>query len=61
MEYTRRSFLRVYPAGTEIGSSNFSPIPGLQRGAQLIALNTQTKDDFAWLMMSYFCAGTRDS
>ncbi len=26
-------------------------------GAQIIALNTQTKDHYAWLMMSYFTAG----
>ncbi len=26
-------------------------------GAQIIALNTQTKDNYAWLMMSYFTAG----
>lgn len=26
-------------------------------GAQIIALNTQTKDNYAWLMMSFFTAG----
>lgn len=26
-------------------------------GAQIIALNTQTKDDFAWMMHRYFCGG----
>lgn len=26
-------------------------------GAQIIALNTQTKDDYAWMMYRYFCAG----
>jgi hypothetical protein len=57
LEYTKRSFLRIYPLGTEIGSGNYNPIPGLQRGAQIIALNTQTKDDYSWLMMSYFTAG----
>jgi hypothetical protein len=29
----------------------------LKLGAQIIALNTQTKDDYAWLMMSYFTSG----
>lgn len=29
----------------------------LKVGAQIIALNTQTKDNYAWLMMSYFTAG----
>lgn len=26
-------------------------------GAQIIALNTQTKDYYAWLMNGYFCGG----
>ena len=43
--------------GTEIASSNYDPVPGLRVGAQIIALNTQTKDNYAWLMMSYFTAG----
>lgn len=29
----------------------------LEVGAQIIALNTQTKDDYAWLLRSYFTAG----
>jgi hypothetical protein len=32
-------------------------VPPLKVGAQIIALNTQTKDHYAWLMMSYFIAG----
>ena len=42
---------------TEFASSNYNPVPVLRIGAQIIALNTQTKDDYAWLMMSYFTAG----
>lgn len=49
--------MRVYPVATELASGNYNPIHGLQRGAQIIAINTQTKDEFAWLMMSYFTAG----
>lgn len=26
-------------------------------GAQIVALNTQTKDDFAWMTFAYFCGG----
>jgi hypothetical protein len=26
-------------------------------GAQIIALNTQTKDDNAWMLYRYFCGG----
>lgn len=57
--YTKKSFIRVYPVATEVGSANYNPIHGLQRGAQIIAINTQTKDDYAWLMMSYFTAGKK--
>jgi hypothetical protein len=61
IEYTRRSFLRIYPLATEISSSNYDPVPHLNTGAQIIALNTQTKDEYAWMMMSYFTAGRYDS
>lgn len=57
LNYTKRSWLRIYPLGTEIASNNFNPVPCLKIGAQIIALNTQTKDNYAWLMMSYFTAG----
>ena len=55
--YCRRSFLRIYPEAVEVASDNYNPIPALERGAQIIALNTQTKDDEAWLLKSYFVAG----
>lgn len=29
----------------------------LKVGAQIIALNTQTKDDPAWVTHAYFCGG----
>ena len=38
-------------------SNNYDPIPSLQIGAQIIALNTQTKDDQVLMLMSYFKAG----
>lgn len=57
--YTRDSFLRVYPVGTEVTSANYNPVYSLQAGAQIIAINAQTKDDYAWLIMSYFTAGRR--
>lgn len=47
----------MYPVATEFASSNYNPVPCLKVGAQIIALNTQTKDEHAWLMMSYFTAG----
>ena len=54
--YCRRSFLRVYPVGTEVASGNYDPVPGLLRGAQLVCLNTQTRDENAWMLRSYFTA-----
>ena len=56
--YCRRSFLRVYPKASSVGSGNYDPVPALARGAQIIALNAQTKDDWAWMMMSFFTAGS---
>jgi hypothetical protein len=57
VSYTKRSWLRVYPLGSEISSSNFDPVPHLRTGAQIVALNTQTKDDYALMLMAYFTAG----
>lgn len=52
-----KSWLRTYPIATEINSYNYDPAPMLAVGAQIIALNTQTKDDFAWMLYRYFCGG----
>ena len=57
IDYTKRSWLRIYPLATEINSGNFDIVPHLRIGAQIIALNTQTKDEFALMQMSYFTAG----
>lgn len=56
-DYTRRSWLRTYPIGTEMNSGNYDPAAMLEVGAQIIALNTQTKDYYAWMMYGYFCGG----
>lgn len=57
INYTKTSWLRTYPHGTEINSNNYDPAPMLAVGAQIIALNTQTKDYYAWMQRSYFCGG----
>jgi len=44
VEYTRRFFARVYPAGTRVDSSNYDPVPAWTAGCQLVALNYQTPD-----------------
>lgn len=57
IKYTKTSWLRTYPFGMEIQSANYDPAPMLAVGAQIIALNTQTKDDFAWMLHGYFIGG----
>ena len=42
-EYSRR-MVRVYPKGLRVDSSNYSPFPAWERGAQFVALNWQTVD-----------------
>ena len=37
---------RVYPKGTRFDSSNYNPIPSWSIGAQYVALNLQTTDEF---------------
>ena len=39
---TERQFVRTYPAGTRIDSSNYDPIPLWNHGIQMVALNVQT-------------------
>ena len=39
---TERQFVRTYPGGTRIDSSNYDPIPLWNHGIQMVALNVQT-------------------
>ena len=39
---TERQFVRTYPAGTKIDSSNYDPIPMWNHGIHMVALNIQT-------------------
>ena len=39
---TERQFVRTYPVGTRIDSSNYDPIPLWNHGIQMVALNVQT-------------------
>ncbi|CAD8116290.1 unnamed protein product [Paramecium sonneborni] len=45
-EYADNYFIRVYPLGLRFDSSNYDPFPSWIAGAQLVALNIQTKDLF---------------
>jgi hypothetical protein len=44
INYNRTHLSRVYPSGSRIDSTNFSPITGWSAGCQLMALNFQTPD-----------------
>lgn len=39
------SHSRIYPKGTRVDSSNYNPAPAWAAGAQLVALNYQTRTD----------------
>ena len=43
LDHGRNSWMRIYPQGTRFDSSNYNPLPMLEVGAQIVALNTQSK------------------
>jgi Ca2+-binding EF-hand superfamily protein len=44
VEVTKKMFIRTYPRGSRVDSSNYNPFLGWNVGAQLVALNLQTTD-----------------
>ncbi|CAK71455.1 unnamed protein product (macronuclear) [Paramecium tetraurelia] len=44
-QHLNNYLVRIYPSGMRVDSSNFDPIPSFILGAQIIALNFQTKDE----------------
>lgn len=44
MHFTREQLIRVYPEGSRVSSSNYHPMHMWNCGAQMVALNYQTKD-----------------
>ncbi|KAL5580740.1 hypothetical protein UlMin_013182 [Ulmus minor] len=56
VRFTQKNFLRVYPRGTRIDSSNYKPLIGWMHGAQMVALNMQGYDKALWLMHGMFRA-----
>jgi len=55
IEFTTNSFLRVYPKGTRIDSSNYDPVKSWICGAQLVSLNLQSlQDDFTLINHIFF-------
>ena len=43
---TKRQFVRTYPSGMKIDSSNYDPVPLWNAGIQMVALNIQTPGKF---------------
>ena len=55
IEFSANSFLRVYPKGTRIDSSNYDPVKSWICGGQLVSLNLQSlEDDFTLLNHLFF-------
>ncbi|CAL8272202.1 unnamed protein product [Merluccius merluccius] len=54
VEYNRRQMSRIYPKGTRMDSSNYSPQPFWNAGCQFVALNYQTMDFPMQLNMALF-------
>lgn len=44
--YNQTHMSRTYPAGSRVDSSNYNPLLAWSRGAQLVALNFQTQDQY---------------
>ena len=55
IDYSRNSFMKIYPRGTRFDSSNCDPTKSWICGAQISALNLQsTEDDFVLLNKIFF-------
>lgn len=46
--YHERQMARIYPKGVRVDSSNYDPVPAWTAGAQIVALNYQTRDKAMW-------------
>lgn len=55
--YTQTHILRIYPRGSRVDSSNFDPAPFWAAGAQMVALNYQTRSPPVWKSQVLFSAG----
>lgn len=46
VKHNKKFFLRVYPSGYRVTSSNYDPMPYWKRGAQMVSLNWQTYGEY---------------
>ncbi|XP_042030964.1 phosphoinositide phospholipase C 6-like [Salvia splendens] len=56
VRFTQKHLLRVFPKGTRVTSSNFSPIIAWMHGAQMVAFNMQGYGKALWTMHGFFRA-----
>ncbi|XP_038980217.1 phosphoinositide phospholipase C 2-like isoform X2 [Phoenix dactylifera] len=56
VRFTQNNLLRIYPKGTRVTSSNYSPLLGWMYGAQMVALNMQGYGRALWLVHGMFRA-----
>jgi phosphatidylinositol phospholipase C delta len=52
--FTQKNFLRIYPKGTRVTSSNYKPFVSWMHGAQMVAFNMQGYGRNLWLMHGMF-------
>lgn len=56
VRFTHKNFLRIYPKGIRIDSSNYNPLVGWTHGAQMVASNMQGYGRQLWLVHGFFRA-----
>jgi len=56
VRFTHNNFLRIYPKGTRIDSSNYNPLLAWTHGAQMVAFNMQGYGRQLWLVHGFFRA-----
>ncbi|XP_024026735.1 phosphoinositide phospholipase C 2 isoform X2 [Morus notabilis] len=54
VRFTQRNFLRIYPKGMRLDSSNYNPMLGWMHGAQMVAFNMQGHGKYLWIMQGMF-------
>ncbi|KAH9614320.1 hypothetical protein KSS87_014393 [Heliosperma pusillum] len=54
VRFTQRNFLRIYPKGSRIRSSNYKPLVAWMHGAQMVAFNMQGYGKSLWAMHGMF-------
>eukprot|EP01017_Pseudomicrothorax_dubius_P004385 TRINITY_DN10866_c0_g1_i1.p1 TRINITY_DN10866_c0_g1~~TRINITY_DN10866_c0_g1_i1.p1 ORF type:complete len:346 (-),score=69.90 TRINITY_DN10866_c0_g1_i1:34-1014(-) len=54
VDFHKKYFTRIYPKGTRVDSSNYSPVEPWIYGSQVVALNFQTRDEAMLLNKAKF-------